>query len=66
MQNVNGYLCRDCSDVARAKKGIDPALSSSAPRAHAREPERIGPARPGDAVGLASGGDVGTKLHVVA
>ncbi|MBU8541126.1 hypothetical protein ACFOD3_25190 [Falsiroseomonas tokyonensis] len=25
MEIVNGYPCRDCTDVARAKKNIDPA-----------------------------------------
>jgi hypothetical protein len=24
MEIVNGYPCRDCSDVEKAKKGIDP------------------------------------------
>jgi hypothetical protein len=25
MEIVNGYVCRDCTDVERAKKGEDPA-----------------------------------------
>ena len=25
MQIVNGYACLNCSDVAKAKRGIDPA-----------------------------------------
>ncbi|MFZ4601905.1 MAG: hypothetical protein ACOYM8_05570 [Caulobacterales bacterium] len=25
MQIVNGYVCRDCADVALAKRNIDPA-----------------------------------------
>jgi hypothetical protein len=25
MEIVNGYPCRDCTDVARAKRNIDPA-----------------------------------------
>jgi hypothetical protein len=24
-ETVNGYLCRDCADVALAKRGVDPA-----------------------------------------
>lgn len=25
MEMVNGYICHNCSDVALAKKGVDPA-----------------------------------------
>jgi len=28
MELVNGYPCRDCADVARAKRNIDPAKPS--------------------------------------
>ncbi|WP_203072678.1 hypothetical protein [Falsiroseomonas ponticola] len=31
MQIVNGYPCRDCTDVARAKRGIDPARPDQEP-----------------------------------
>ena len=33
MEIVNGYVCRNCSDVAMAKKNIDPVN----PQAHQRE-----------------------------
>ncbi|MGX9964519.1 hypothetical protein ACVFYP_14410 [Roseomonas sp. F4] len=35
MEIVNGYPCRDCTDVARAKKNIDPA-----------KPEQAAPPKP--------------------
>ncbi|MEY4583214.1 MAG: hypothetical protein RL701_7917 [Pseudomonadota bacterium] len=63
MQNVNGYLCRDCTDVARAKKGIDPARPTQTP--DSRERERVHKASESPAP-LATSGDVGTRLHVVA
>jgi hypothetical protein len=27
MEMVNGYVCLNCSDVAKAKRGIDPAAN---------------------------------------
>ena len=64
MQVVNGYVCRDCADVARAKQGVDPSQPNPAHapperRAHER-------AEPGAAGVLAANGDVGTRLHVIA
>jgi hypothetical protein len=61
MQIVNGYFCRDCADVARAKQGIDPARDERT--AKERAASAHGPAeRPQ----LAQSGDVGTRLHVIA
>ena len=31
MEMVNGYQCRDCTDVAYAKKNIDPAHPKAGP-----------------------------------
>lgn len=42
MEIVNGYVCRNCSDVELAKKGVDPAKPEEAKAEEAR-PER-GPA----------------------
>jgi hypothetical protein len=64
VQNVNGYVCRDCTDVARAQKGVDPARPKDGP--YGRDRERIGLVRPGEPASLAPSGDVGTRLHVVA
>jgi hypothetical protein len=32
MEIVNGYMCRDCTDVAYAKKNIDPAHPKDGPQ----------------------------------
>jgi hypothetical protein len=61
MQVVNGYICRDCTDVARAKQGIDPAHPTpNARSSYARQNPDQPEAKP------ATTGDVGTRLHVVA
>jgi hypothetical protein len=42
MELVNGYVCRDCSDVALAKRNIDPAHPKDGPGqidARSREPD---------------------------
>ncbi len=31
MEIVNGYVCKNCTDVANAKKGIDPAHPKDGP-----------------------------------
>jgi hypothetical protein len=43
-ERVNGFLCRNCSDVDLAKKNIDPAHPKSGPnnRDAASDPTRIG------------------------
>ena len=28
IEMVNGYVCRDCSDVGRATRGEDPAIAA--------------------------------------
>lgn len=43
MEIVNGYVCRNCSDVELAKKGVDPAHPEEATKAEEAKPER-GPA----------------------
>ncbi len=42
MEMVNGYPCRDCADVAKAKRGIDPVGPAPAARL-ATEPSRPEP-----------------------
>lgn len=32
MEVVNGYVCRSCTDVAYAKKGVDPAHPKDGPQ----------------------------------
>jgi hypothetical protein len=64
VQNVNGYVCRDCTDVARAQKGIDPARPKDGP--YRRDREKTAAVQAGAHASLASSGDVGTRLHVVA
>ena len=64
MQVVNGYVCRDCSDVALAKKGVDPAQPERE-RTVAKHPVERRP-EPGTVGALAERGDVGTRLHVIA
>ncbi|HEX4354544.1 MAG TPA: hypothetical protein VHZ95_16560 [Polyangiales bacterium] len=64
MQIVNGYLCRDCTDVSRAQKGIDPAHPKDGPYGRDRDPND--PTRPTSTPKLADSGTVGTRLHVVA
>ncbi len=32
MEIVNGYICRDCTDVSYAKKNIDPAHPKDGPQ----------------------------------
>lgn len=32
MEIVNGYPCRDCTDVALAKRGVDPSLPKAQQR----------------------------------
>lgn len=32
MEVVNGYVCRNCTDVAYAKKGVDPAHPKDGPQ----------------------------------
>jgi hypothetical protein len=64
MQIVNGYVCRNCTDALRAHKGIDPAHPQDGPYGRERDPHD--PSRPPALVSLATSGDVGTRLHVVA
>ena len=51
---VNGYSCRNCTDVDYAKKGIDPAHPKSGPYGvnAATDPDRIAEAGRSGAVSL--------------
>ena len=42
MEVVNGYMCRDCTDVAYAKKNIDPAHPKDGPQP-SEPPSRTNP-----------------------
>jgi hypothetical protein len=66
MQVVNGFVCRDCTDVDRAKKGIDPAHPKDGPyRADKkREDKRIEEKQEVEKAKLATTGTVGTRLDV--
>jgi hypothetical protein len=52
MEIVNGYVCRDCTDVANAKRGVDPARPKDGPNGAEREAreEKAQPADHGPAV----------------
>ena len=52
MEMVNGYRCKDCTDVAYAKKNIDPAHPKDGPFGIDRADD-TNPARPGDSFGPA-------------
>jgi hypothetical protein len=72
---VNGFVCHDCSDVEKAKKGVDPAKSKAATdeAAAARDRKKTDEAS-GRAVGFAdigvnqpsSVGGVGVSLNLLA
>jgi hypothetical protein len=64
MQVVNGYVCRDCTDIERAKKGIDPKHPEEGPYGRNRDPND--PTRSAQNPTLATTGYVGTRLHVIA
>jgi hypothetical protein len=40
MEIVNGYGCRDCGDVAKARRGVDPAGDDAAARIAGRRAAR--------------------------
>jgi hypothetical protein len=42
MEIVNGYMCRDCTDVSYAKKNIDPAHPKEGPQP-SEQPSRTNP-----------------------
>ena len=48
METVNGYVCRNCADVAYAKRGVDPAHPKDGPngiyKAKDPAPSERGPA----------------------
>jgi len=55
---VNGYVCRDCTDVSLAKRGVDPAHPPGKPgAADAKDDTKNGgrkPGSPGDPAAAAS------------
>jgi hypothetical protein len=38
MEIVNGYVCRNCTDVALAKRGVDPAKPKEDPKSPQYDP----------------------------
>jgi len=52
MELVNGYRCKDCTDVAYAKKNIDPAHPKDGPFGIDR-PDNAQAPKPGDSFGQA-------------
>lgn len=44
MQVVNGYVCHNCTDVANAKKGVDPAHPKDPPHGAESTAAQRGPA----------------------
>lgn len=59
---INGYYCRDCADVALAKRGLDPTHPERDEQARRTEAsKRLGENQPGPA-----GADVGSRLNLYA
>jgi hypothetical protein len=64
MELVNGYVCRDCTDVSLAKRGIDPAHPPGKPGApDAKDDTKNGgkPGSPGDLAAAASPTSLGAS-----
>ena len=75
MQTVNGYVCHNCTDVANAKKGVDPAHPKDPPKSAESTPAERGPAvtfggqlKPSDPVRAASAAayTLGSKISLSA
>jgi hypothetical protein len=52
MEMINGYQCKTCTDVAYAKKNIDPAHPKDGPFGINRA-DNTAPPKPGDSFGQA-------------
>lgn len=66
MEIINGYVCFDCSDVARAKKGEDPATKPNSPEAKDHKP--FGAPKDDEALGVnkpLAAGDRGTQVNLL-
>jgi hypothetical protein len=67
MEIVNGYVCRDCTDVERAKKGEDPAKAQGVV-AKAASKDAPGTARDAETLGVnrpLTAGDRGTRVNLL-
>ena len=51
---VNGYVCRDCTDVSLAKRGVDPAHPPDKPGAADAKDDTKNSRNPGDPAAAAS------------
>jgi hypothetical protein len=68
MEIVNGYPCRDCSDVEKAKKGIDPNARPGEAEADGESRSGSGLLEEKDRRGInrpLSTGNVGTALNIL-
>jgi len=66
LEIVNGYVCKDCTDVARAKKGEDPATKSNSPET--RDHKALGVPRDDELCGVnrpLAVGDRGTQVNLL-
>ena len=66
LEIVNGYVCKDCADVARAKKGEDPATKPNSP--DARDHKAPGTPKDDELRGVnrpLSAGDRGTQVNLL-
>ena len=66
LEIVNGYVCRDCTDVARAKKGEDPATKPNSPEA--RDHKAPGAPRDDELRGVnrpLAAGERGTQVNLL-
>jgi len=66
MEVVNGYVCFDCTDVARAKKGEDPATKPNSPEA--KDHKSFGVPKDDEPRGVnrpLAAGDRGTKVNLL-
>jgi hypothetical protein len=66
LEIVNGYVCKDCTDVARAKKGEDPATKPESPEA--RDHNAVGAPKDDELRGVnrpLATGDRGTQVNLL-
>ncbi|WP_157619354.1 hypothetical protein [Skermanella stibiiresistens] len=64
IEMVNGYVCRDCADVEKAKKGIDPGVQPDADAGRAKT-SILAPGPAKDANQPLGSGTIGTVLNIL-
>lgn len=68
MEIVNGYVCFNCTDVERAKKGDDPSVKPNSPEAKDKDHKAFGVAKDDDLLGInrpLAAGDRGTQVNLL-